>query len=136
MRGNDRYHYYLSLHLIDLTFELLPPFTIAISLYFICKIWLLCIIIEASHFSLHIDGTFIEFIYSGKATKFCEILLLTAVHTAKSTGKISQENKHLWVLCFPLQKYFQPLCDKLCWLALVSRHNICSIMLACSTYFV
>ena len=33
-----------------------------------------------------------EFIYSEKATKFCEIfpLLLTTVHTVKSNGKISQ----------------------------------------------
>ena len=34
----------------------------------------------------------LKFIYSEKATKFCEIfpLLLTAVHTVKSKGKISQ----------------------------------------------
>ena len=34
----------------------------------------------------------VKFIYSEKATKFCEIfpLLLTAVHTVKSKGKISQ----------------------------------------------
>jgi hypothetical protein len=64
MRGNDRYHYYLSLHLIDLTFELLPPFTIAISLYFICKICLLCVIIEASHFSLQFVGNFISYFFS------------------------------------------------------------------------
>ena len=34
----------------------------------------------------------IKFIYSEKATKFCEIvpLLLTTVHTVKSKGKISQ----------------------------------------------
>ena len=34
----------------------------------------------------------LEFIYSEKATKFCEIfpLLLSAVHTVKSKGKISQ----------------------------------------------
>ena len=34
----------------------------------------------------------VKFIYSEKATKFCEIfpLLLTTVHTAKSKGKISQ----------------------------------------------
>ena len=36
--------------------------------------------------------TLLKFIYSEKATKFCEIflLLLTAVHTVKSKGKISQ----------------------------------------------
>ena len=35
----------------------------------------------------------IKFIYSEKATKFCEIflLLLTTVHTVKSKGKISQD---------------------------------------------
>ena len=35
---------------------------------------------------------FIKFIYSEKATKFCEIfpLFLTTVHTVKSKGKISQ----------------------------------------------
>ena len=35
---------------------------------------------------------FVKFIYSEKATKFCEIflLLLTTVHTDKSKGKISQ----------------------------------------------
>ena len=34
----------------------------------------------------------VKFIYSEKATKFCEIfpLLLTTVHTVKSRGKISQ----------------------------------------------
>ena len=34
----------------------------------------------------------VKFIYSEKATKFCEIfpLLLTTVHTVKSKGKISQ----------------------------------------------
>ena len=34
----------------------------------------------------------LKFIHSEKATKFCEIfpLLLTAVHTVKSKGKISQ----------------------------------------------
>ena len=34
----------------------------------------------------------LKFIYSEKATKFCEIfpLLLTTVHTVKSKGKISQ----------------------------------------------
>ena len=34
----------------------------------------------------------LKFIYSEKATKFCEIfrLLLTSVHTVKSKGKISQ----------------------------------------------
>ena len=34
----------------------------------------------------------LKFIYSEKATKFCKIfpLLLTAVHTVKSKGKISQ----------------------------------------------
>ena len=34
----------------------------------------------------------LKFIYSEKATKFCEIfpLLLTAAHTVKSKGKISQ----------------------------------------------
>ena len=37
-------------------------------------------------------ATRIKFIYSTKATKFCEIfpLFLTAVHTVKSKGKISQ----------------------------------------------
>ena len=43
---------------------------------------------------LHIEFFFslLKFIYSEKATKFCEIflLLLTAVHTVKSKGKISQ----------------------------------------------
>ena len=36
--------------------------------------------------------SFIKFIYSEKATKFCEIfpLLLTTVHTVKSKRKISQ----------------------------------------------
>ena len=35
---------------------------------------------------------FVKFIYSEKATKFCEIfpLLWTTVHTVKSKGKISQ----------------------------------------------
>ena len=35
---------------------------------------------------------FIKFIYSEKATKFCEIfpLFLTTVHTVKSKGKIAQ----------------------------------------------
>ena len=35
----------------------------------------------------------LKYIYSEKATKFCEIfpLLLTAVHTVKSKGKISQK---------------------------------------------
>ena len=35
---------------------------------------------------------FLKFIYTEKATKFCEIfiLLLTTVHTVKSKGKISQ----------------------------------------------
>ena len=35
---------------------------------------------------------FLKFIYSEKATKFCEIfpLLLTRVHTVKSKGKVSQ----------------------------------------------
>ena len=39
-----------------------------------------------------VEFIFIKFIYSEKATKFCEIfpLLLTTVHTIKSKGKISQ----------------------------------------------
>ena len=32
----------------------------------------------------------LKFIYSEKASKFCEILLLITVHTVKSKGKISQ----------------------------------------------
>ena len=38
------------------------------------------------------DITHLKFIYSEKATKFCEIftLLLTTVHTVKSKKKISQ----------------------------------------------
>ena len=43
---------------------------------------------------IKIDALFcqLKFIYSEKATKFCEIfpLLLSAVHTVKSKGKISQ----------------------------------------------
>ena len=37
-------------------------------------------------------GGMVKFLYSEKVTKFCEILplLLTAVHTVKSKGKISQ----------------------------------------------
>ena len=37
---------------------------------------------------------FLKFVYSEKATKFCEIfsLLLTTVHTVKSKGKISQNS--------------------------------------------
>ena len=41
-------------------------------------------------FHLNLTG-FLKTIYSEKATKFCEILLLTAVHTVKSKGKISQK---------------------------------------------
>ena len=39
-----------------------------------------------------VQNTFLKFIYSEKATKFCEIftLLLTTVHTVKSKVKISQ----------------------------------------------
>ena len=38
------------------------------------------------------SANIVKFIYSEKATKFCEIfsLLLTAVHTVKRKGKISQ----------------------------------------------
>ena len=38
--------------------------------------------------------TSLKFIYSEKATEFCEIfpLLLTTVHAVKSKGKISQKN--------------------------------------------
>ena len=43
-------------------------------------------------FLLKLDFNVLKFIYSEKATKFCEIfpLLLTTVHTVKSRGKISQ----------------------------------------------
>ena len=42
--------------------------------------------------SISVDYFMLKFIYSEKATKFCEIfpLLLTTVHTVKSKGKISQ----------------------------------------------
>ena len=38
------------------------------------------------------EGFLLKFIYSEKATKFCEIftILLTTVHTVKSKGKISE----------------------------------------------
>ena len=41
---------------------------------------------------LYLFNVKLKFIYSEKATKFCEIfpLLLTAVHTVKSKGKVSQ----------------------------------------------
>ena len=41
---------------------------------------------------LRISVRLLKFIYSEKATKFCEIfpLLLSTVHTFKSKGKISQ----------------------------------------------
>ena len=44
------------------------------------------------HISKAIFNTDLKFIYSEKATKFCEIftLLLTTVHTVKSKMKISQ----------------------------------------------
>ena len=55
--------------------------------------------------------TFLKFIYSEKATKFCEIfpLLLTTVHTVKSKGKILQNfvafseymNFNLLIIIFP-----------------------------------
>ena len=96
-------------------------------------------------FHLNLTG-FLKTIYSEKATKFCEILLLTAV---KVRGRFRKKNfvafseymnfkrKKAFVGClFSPSKIFSTHCDKLCWLALVSRHNICSIMLACSTYFV
>ena len=35
-------------------------------------------------------GLLVKFIYSEKATKFCEIFTLTTVHTVESKGKISQ----------------------------------------------
>ena len=49
----------------------------------------LCISKEIKH---NFGGSLIEFIYSEKDTKFCEIvpLLLTTVHTVKSKWKISQ----------------------------------------------
>ena len=41
---------------------------------------------------IHENPKILKFIYSEKATKFCEIFpsLLTAVHTVKSKGKILQ----------------------------------------------
>ena len=41
---------------------------------------------------MDVPPTLLKFIYSEKATKFCEIfpLLLTTVHTVKSKGTISQ----------------------------------------------
>ena len=50
--------------------------------------------IQFAVFSFELQfNSLLKFIYSEKATKFCEIfpLLLTTVHTVKSKGKISQE---------------------------------------------
>ena len=48
--------------------------------------------IKSLFFVLFIPLSVLKFIYSEKATKFCEILalLLTTVHTVKSKVKISQ----------------------------------------------
>ena len=49
------------------------------------------IFLKENH-NFHVHVLWLKFIYSEKATKFCEIfpLLLTTVHTVKGKGKISQ----------------------------------------------
>ena len=52
----------------------------------------MCLLVLLNNLLTRVEAKALKFIYSEKATKFCEIfpLLLTTVHTVKSEGKISQ----------------------------------------------
>ena len=54
--------------------------------------FLACLLVNFFHILTEARPVFVKFIYSEKATKFCEIFLsfLTTVHTVKSKGTILQ----------------------------------------------
>ena len=74
--------------------------------------WLFCVHISTS--TRNFDT--LKFIYSEKATTFCEIflLLLTAVHTVKSKGKILWPSQNIWTLNKHHKPVFSVTEEKVC----------------------
>ena len=74
-----------------------PPFQLSVWVM-TAPLWLAraCFIYATKTFSSRQHTDYLKFIYSEKATKFCEIspLLLTAVHTVKSKGP----SQNIWTL--------------------------------------